>query len=192
MRTSISVLLRAFGMPVRPFVSSEDLLDELERLAPGVLLLDIRMPGLGGIELLRELRARDCFWSAVVMSGHGEIPIAVEAIKLGAIEFLEKPFGDEELERAVRAGIDQLPGAVTTSIQRRAARRLFTSLSPRQREVFEGVAQGLTSKEIAQRLGISHRTVESYRLDMMNKLGTSSLVDLIELKPFLRELRSDS
>ena len=184
-------MLGATGIPSRPFASAEDVLDELARLAPGVFLVDIRMAGRSGIELLGELRQRDCYWPAAIMTGHGDIPLAVQAMKLGAIEFLEKPFNSEELDRVISSGLGQLPAAVQRSERCRAARRLAASLSPRQWQVFDGVVEGLTSKEIAMRLGISHRTVESYRLEMMNKLGLRSLVDLVELKPFLQELRGE-
>lgn len=190
-RTCITKLLAASDIRARPFSQPEDLLDALDELEPGVLLLDIHMPGCDGIELLQELRARDCHWPAAVMTGHGEIPLAVRAMKLGAMEFLEKPFGAEALGEVVRTGFEQLPAAAAKSAHFRAARRLVASLSPRQMQVFEGVVSGLTSKEIALRLGISHRTVESYRLDMMNKLGVHSVVDLVELKPFLSAIDDD-
>lgn len=192
MRASITALLRAIGIACRPFADPEDLLDALGELEPGLFLIDIRMPGRSGIDLLRELRARDCYWPAAVMTGHGEIPIAVQAMKLGAIEFLEKPFDDEVLEEVINIGFRQLPAAIARSEHGRAAHQLAASLSFRQRQVFDGVADGLTSKEIAKKLGISHRTVESYRLEMMKKLGVHSLVDLLELKPFLRENRDGS
>jgi two-component system response regulator FixJ len=179
------MLLNAADIPARPFAEPRDLLDELEHLPAGVFLIDVRMPGLSGIELLAELRAQDCYWPAAIMTAHGEIPLAVSAMKLGAIEFLEKPFSDALLQEVIATGLRQLPEAAALSARRKAARRLLAGLSPRQRQVFEGVVGGFTSKEIAKRHGLSHRTVESYRQDMMNKLGVTQLVDLLELKPFL-------
>ncbi|NYH95958.1 two-component system response regulator FixJ [Novosphingobium marinum] len=145
-------------------------------------MLDVRMPNLSGIDLLQKLRTEDCHWPVVIMTGHGDIPLAVKAMKLGAMEFLEKPFDDLELERVVREGFAQLPASIARSQKCKEARSLAASLSPRQKDVFNGVVNGLTNKEIAQRIGISHRTVESYRLDMMHKLCAQNLADLIELK----------
>jgi FixJ family two-component response regulator len=184
-RTSLVTLLNAADIAARPFAEPQDLLDELDRLSAGLFLIDVRMPGMNGIELLAEVRARDCYWPAAIMTAHGEIPLAVSAMKLGAIEFLEKPFSNASLEEVIAVGLRQLPEAAAQSARRKTARRVLAGLSPRQRQVFEGVVRGHTSKEIAKYHGLSHRTVESYRQDMMNKLGVNQLVDLLELKPFL-------
>ena len=128
---------------------------------------------------------------AAIMTGHGEIPLAVQAIELGAIAFLEKPFSHQSLSSTVLKGQARLPKAIAKSARFRAARQLGASLSPRQREVFDGVVEGLTSKEIARRHGLSHRTVESYRVDMMNKLGGGTLLDLLELKAALAEIQGE-
>lgn len=186
-RTSLVTLLNACSTQARPFASAEDVLEGLDDLRPGVFLIDIRMPGRTGIELLADLRARDCYWPVIIMTAHGEISLAVQAIKSGAIDFLEKPFNDDALQEVIALAFKALPETIGKSDRARMARRLLTSLSPRQRQVFEGVVAGLTSKQIAKLHGLSHRTVESYRLDMMNKLRTTQLVDLVELKAFLRE-----
>lgn len=183
-RTSLVTLLHAVGITARPFAEPKDLLDELDHLAAGLFLIDVRMPGMTGLELLASVRARDCYWPAAIMTAHGEIPLAVSAMKLGAIEFLEKPFSETVLRELIETGMRQLPEAAALSRRRKAARRL-SRLSTRQKQVFQGVVNGLTSKEIAKRHGLSHRTVESYRQDIMNKLGVTQLVDLLELKPFL-------
>jgi two-component system response regulator FixJ len=183
-RTSLVTLLNASDIAARPFAEPHHLLEELDNLSAGLFLIDVRMPGISGIQLLTEIRARDCYWPAAIMTAHGEIPLAVSAMKLGAIEFLEKPFSDVSLKEFIAAGMEQLPDAAATSSQCKVARQLLSGLSPRQKQVFDGVVNGLTSKEIAKRHGLSHRTVESYRQDMMNKLGVTQLVDLFELKPF--------
>lgn len=188
-RASLVALLNMMGVQARPFVNAADLLDALDSLDPGLLLLDIRMPGTSGIDLLQQLRARHCCWPVAIMTGHGEIPLAVRAVKLGAIEFLEKPFSSDALEGVVRAGLAQLPASVVRSRRAKAAAGLGDLLSPRQRQVFDGVVEGLTSKEIAKRYGLSPRTVESYRLDMMKKLGVERLIELVELKASLMESR---
>jgi two-component system, LuxR family, response regulator FixJ len=191
-RTSLVTLLTAQGVEARPFADAADALAELEFLAPGCFLIDLRMPSMSGIELLEAIRERGCFWPAAIMTAHGEIPLAVRAMRLGAIEFLEKPFTAKALEQVLRTAFAQLPEAVIKSDRYRAARRVMMTLSPRQLQVFEGVVAGLTSKEIALKHGLSHRTVESYRTDMMIKLGVSSLVDLVELKFLLRSLSGEN
>lgn len=187
-RMSLVTLLAASGIEARPFADPHDLLDELDSLAPACLLIDVRMPSLNGIDLLGLLRERDCYWPVAIMTAHGEIPLAVRAVKLGAIEFLEKPFTSEALHQVLDTAFELLPAAVAQSQRFRAARRVVSSLSPRQLQVFQGVIAGQTSKEIGQRYGLSHRTVESYRVDMMMKLGVSSLVDLLELKFLVQSL----
>lgn len=185
-RTSLVMLLTAQGIEPRPFAEAADVLSELDFLAPGCFLIDLRMPSMSGIDFLEILRERDCLWPAAIMTAHGEIPLAVRAMRLGAIEFLEKPFSAAALEQVLQTAFAQLPEAVARSDRYRAARRVISALSARQLQVFEGVAAGMTSKEIALKHGLSHRTVESYRTDMMVKLGASSLRDLMELKILLR------
>lgn len=187
-RTSLVTLLVACGLEARPFADPHDLLEDLGSLPPGCLLIDVRMPTLSGIDLLGVLRERDCHWPAAIMTAHGEIPLAVRAVKLGAIEFLEKPFTSGALFEVLDSGFRLLPAAVARSERFKTARRVLSALSPRQLQVFQGVVAGETSKEIGLRHGLSHRTVESYRTDMMSKLGVSSLVDLIQLKFLLKDL----
>ena len=190
-RISISALLSALSISVKSFADPNDLLDHWERLEPGIILLDIQMPGRNGLDLLKELRARDCHWPTAVITAHAAIPLAVRAMKLGAIEFLEKPFAQAQLEGAIREGLERLPAAAIKSVRHRRARELSRALSPRQRQIFDGVADGLTNKEIARNLGISHRTVEAYRMDMMNRLGLQNLMELIELKPIIEEIERE-
>ena len=190
-RTSLVTLLQASNIPTRPFASGPDLLEQLDVLSPGVLLIDVRLQAASGLDLLVELHKRDCYWPAVIMTGHAEIPLAVRAMELGAIAFLEKPFTQQAIDSAMGKGYAQLPMAVDKSERFKVARTLNASLSRRQREVFDGVVEGLTSKEIASRHGLSHRTVESYRIDMMNKLGGTSLLYLLELKAALTEIQGE-
>ena len=178
-RRSLVMLSRALEYPARPFQGAADFLEELPFLEPGAILVDLRMPETCGHELLSKLRAIDCFWPAVMITGHGDRSAAVQAMKLGAIDFLQKPFTEEEFEAAVEECARRLPGAIQDSLTARASRRALNSLTHREREVFDGVVSGQTSKEIAARLGISHRTVESYRLNMMAKLGAQRLHDLL-------------
>ena len=187
-RTSLVTLLNAEGIQARPFAGGQDLLEDL---APGVLLIDVRLQTCSGLDVLVELHKRDCFWPVAIMTGHGEIPLAVQSMQLGAFAFLEKPFSHQMLSETILKGRALLPRAVAKSERFQAARRLNASLSRRQREVFDGVVEGLTSKEIARRHGLSHRTVESYRIDMMNKLGCANLLELLELKAALAEIQGE-
>lgn len=180
-RSSLVLLLRSLKIEARPFTRAQDFLDELAFLQSGIVLLDLRMPGMSGIELLKAMRERHCFWPAVMMSGHGDISTAVQAIKLGALEFLEKPFKEEELLLALEESSRRLTLAVTESRQAQARAKLTDALSPREREVLDGVFAGKTSKAIAAELSLSPRTVESYRVTMMAKLGARNLHDLFTL-----------
>ena len=182
-RSSLVLLLRSLKAEARPFISAEDFLDELAFLQPGIVLLDLRMPGMSGIELLEAMRERHCFWPAVMMSGHGDISVAVQAIKLGALEFLQKPFEEEDLLAALTESSRQLPSAVAKSRRVKARASMISSLSPREREVLNGVVTGKTSKAIAADLSLSPRTVESYRVTMMAKMGARNLHDLLAMVP---------
>jgi two-component system response regulator FixJ len=178
-RLSLVMLCRAMGIEVRPFRAGQDFLDELPFLEAGAILVDLRMPDISGLELLAALRRQDCFWPAAVITGHGDVAAAVQAMKLGAIDFLEKPFTDTDFEAVVEECSRRVPAAVQLSHRARTRRRMLQRLTPREREVFEGVAAGETSKQIAARLALSPRTVESYRQTMMAKLGAQRLHDLL-------------
>jgi two-component system response regulator FixJ len=181
MRSSVVMLLRADGINARAFSSAEDFLEELPFLATGCVLLDIRMPGMSGLDLLAELRRRDCHWPAVIITGHGEINLAVRAIKLGAIDFLEKPYSEEDLQLILDEAFTKLDLATRKSHSARAARQAFAKLSPRERQVFDRVTAGMSNKEVAAELKLSPRTIESYRLTMMAKLGAEGLHDLLAI-----------
>jgi two-component system response regulator FixJ len=180
-RVALNLELRAAGIPARPFGSAADFLEEVPHLAPGCLLLDIRMPGKNGIELLAELAHRDVRWPTVMMTGHAEVVTAVQAMKLGAIEFLEKPFGAEALHSALDRGFAALDSAARRNGTRSHSLAALETLTPRELEVLRLVAEGATSKVIAARLGLSHRTVEMHRANMMRKMGAATLIDLVRM-----------
>ena len=180
MRVSLRMLLQEDGIDARPFLSAPDFLDALDELKPGPILLDVRMPVMDGIALLQELTARGVRWPVIMMTGHAEVPIAVKAMKLGAIDFLEKPFPHEDLlalmERAFEM-VDTQAGEFDLS----DARERLERLTPRERQILTAVARGLSNKEIGQELELSHRTVEMHRARMMRRLGTRRLSDVISL-----------
>lgn len=180
-RVALSIELRAGGYDSRPFASAGDFLDALPELSPGCLLLDVRMPARSGLELLADLVGRGITWPAIMMTGHAEVVTAVEAMKFGAVEFLEKPFSEESLEAALERGFAVLDENVGRASARQEARARWEALTPREREIFGGVVTGLSNKELAARLSLSTRTVEMHRANLMKKLGVSSLYEMLSL-----------
>ena len=178
-RGSLAFLLRTAGFVARAYDSAQVFLAEAADLAPGCVITDVRMPGLDGIELVRRLAAAKLPLAAIVVTGHGDIAMAVEAMKAGAVDFLEKPFRDEVLLRAVERALGG--PALPDAADRQRDRAALQGLSPRERQVLEGVVSGKTSKAIARDLDISPRTVEVHRAGMMMKSGAKSLSDLVRM-----------
>ncbi len=181
MRESLDFLLGAAGFEVVLFESAQNFVNALPSLPFGCVVSDVRMPGMDGIELLKFLRQQRNALPIIVMTGHGDIPLAVEAMKLGALDFLEKPFDDDRLIAMIRTALDQSRAqaeseAVTAEI---AAR--IDSLSPRERQVMEGLVAGLSNKQIARDYDISPRTIEVYRANVMTKMQAGSLSELVRL-----------
>ncbi len=184
---AIETLLMSAKLPVRTWSSALTFLAELPILPPdslGCVLTDVRMPEMDGIELLQRLREQGFCRPVLVMTSHGDIALAVRAMKLGAFEFIEKPFDDEALLAAVRAALDagggqQAPETTRPEIADAAAR--IATLSPREREVLDLAMEGKSSKIIAHELGLSPRTVEVHRLRLMARLGVGSLAEAVRL-----------
>jgi two-component system, LuxR family, response regulator FixJ len=181
MRDSLEFLLGAAEFHVTLFESARNFLDALPTIGFGCVVSDVRMPDIYGIELLKRLKAGGSLFPVVIMSGHGDVPLAVEAMKLGAVDFLEKPFEDDRLIGMIEAALRQAePGvkseAVTSEIQSRIA-----SLSPRERQVMDGLTAGLSNKLIAREYDISPRTIEVYRANVMTKMQAASLSELVRL-----------
>jgi len=179
MRESLEFLLDAAGFSVTTFDSATDFLQQLPRLTFGCIVSDIRMPGIDGMELLRDVKAGRAELPIIVMTGHGDIPLAVEAIKLGALDFLEKPFEDERMIGAIRTALDRGKAAakddgVASDIAARIA-----SLSQRERQVMDGIVAGLSNKQMARDYDISPRTIEVYRANVMTKMQARSLSELV-------------
>lgn len=183
MRDSLSFLLRSAGYDVKSYESAQLFLDHLPSYKSGCILTDIRMPGVDGLELLRRLgdMPGNRQSHVIVMTGHGDIPLAVEAMKLGAVDFLEKPFDDERLIAAIQLAVSrsseqQKQPAVSAEIASR-----IESLSPRERQVMEGLVAGLSNKLIARDYGISPRTVEVYRANVMTKMRADNISELVRM-----------
>jgi len=180
-RKSLAFLLASEGIPVQLHESASAILDNLQGGAAGCIVTDVRMPGIDGIELIRRLKDRGHTLPIIVITGHADVPMAVEAMKEGALDFLEKPFSDEIFLATVRAALarqekDSYQLAQIVQIQAR-----FDALSERERQVLEGLVAGKANKVIAYDLGISPRTVEIYRANVMTKMQAKSLSELVRL-----------
>ena len=181
MRDSLHFLLDSSGFEVALFESAQHFLDALPELSFGCIISDVRMPGIDGIELLKRMKAAHSIFPILVMTGHGDVPLAVEAMKLGAIDFLEKPFEDERLIAMIETAIRQAePTAKSEAIAQDIVTRIAT-LSPRERQVMDGLMAGLSNKLIAREYDISPRTIEVYRANVMTKMGANSLSELVRL-----------
>jgi two-component system, LuxR family, response regulator FixJ len=180
-RQSTAFLLRTAKIQVQTYETATHFLDALSRVKSGCIVTDVRMPGLSGIELLQRLRAMKFSMPVIVITGHGDVRLAIEAMKAGAMEFIEKPFSDDVLLGAVRAALNV--HTIDTERQARNAEigSRIASLSNREREVLEGLVAGHPNKIIAYDLGISPRTVEIYRANLMTKMGAASLSDLVRM-----------
>ena len=180
-RQSLAFLLSSAGLPVRLYDSASAFLAGLASVQGGCLITDVRMPGMTGIELLHQLRSKSCSLPAIVITGHGDVPLAVEAMKAGAIDFIEKPFDEEALLSAVQSALDYGRREERGGKDRGAVAAKLALLSERERQVLEGLISGHPNKTIAHNLGISPRTVEVYRSNLMTKMEAKSLSELIRM-----------
>ncbi len=180
-RRSLTFLLHTAGIAARAYDGALAFLADADHLAPGCIVTDVRMPGMDGLELVRRLRDVKIRHPAIVMTGHGDIPLAVEAMKAGAVDFIEKPFKDEVLLNAVRAALALDAQASETAATVQRYQDVFANLSPREREVLKAVVEGKTNKVIAYEFGISPRTIEVHRANMMMKTGARSLSELVRM-----------
>jgi two-component system response regulator FixJ len=181
MRDSLDFLLGSADFHVTLFESAHQFLDALSSAEFGCVVSDIRMPGIDGIELLKRLKASHSALPVVIMTGHGDVPLAVEAMKLGAADFLEKPFEDDRLIGMIDAALKQAEsGARSEALTQEIVARI-KSLSPRERQVMDGLVGGLSNKLIAREYDISPRTIEVYRANVMTKMQAASLSELVRL-----------
>lgn len=181
-RHAMSLLMRSVGLDCEIFASADEFLQDHTNDRSGCLVLDIRMPGMGGLELQQTLREKDCSLPIIFITGHGDIPMAVEAMQHGAFDFIQKPFRDQEL-------LDRIQDALKTEREERSRRQRQTQvrdrldrLTKREREVFDLVVTGKPNKIIAHELGVSQRTVEIHRARVMEKMEAKSLADLVRMQ----------
>jgi two-component system response regulator FixJ len=180
-RDSLTFLLHSARIRVRAHESAVAFLDALPAAAPGCVVTDVRMPDLSGIDLLRRLRERGNTMPVIVMTGHGDVPLAVEAMKCGASDFFEKPFDDEALLAAIRSALGTLETSARSEAERAQINERITALTNRERDVLQGLIAGKPNKIIAFDLGISPRTVEIYRANVMTKMKAGSLSELVRM-----------
>jgi two-component system, LuxR family, response regulator FixJ len=180
-RESLEFLLRSSGITAQTYNSASDFLGALPPAGSGCVITDIRMPGMTGIDLLRRLGERRIMMPVIVITGHGDVPLAVEAMKAGAVDFLEKPFDDELLLRAVRAALDHSYENSARESERAEVETRLAGLTNRERDVLEGLVAGKPNKIIAFDLAISPRTVEIYRANVMTKMKAASLSELVRM-----------
>ena len=191
LRELLAFLLRAAQLEVRSFDSAKTFLDALPDASLGCVITDIRMPDMSGIELLRRLKELKIGVPVIVITGHGDIALAVEAMKIGAADFFEKPFNDDQLVASVRAALQQQQGQTKRDAERAEIEHRISTLSAREKNVLAGLIEGRANKQIAFDLGISPRTVEIYRANLMNKMQADSLSDLVRMALVVQMLGSD-
>ncbi|HRD27073.1 MAG TPA: response regulator FixJ [Caulobacter sp.] len=181
MRDSLAFLLDTAGFSVMASASARAFLKTIPDPRLGCIVTDIRMPDMTGLELIKALRADGHDYPVIVITGHGDVPLAVEAMKSGVIDFIEKPFDDETLLDAIRIAFRRQTADGGVSPERQAIIARLEELSPREREVLSGVVAGKPNKVIAYDLGISPRTVEVYRANLMTKMAAGSLSELVRM-----------
>src|SRR5215471_13925235 len=174
-RQSIEFLLRTAGVTARTYDSASTFLNALPTIDSGCIITDVRMPGISGIDLLRRLGEMRIKMPVIVITGHGDVPLAVEAMKIGAIDFLEKPFADDLLLASVQAALNRSQENAARDAERAEVQARLATLTNREREVLEGLVAGKPNKVIAFDLAISPRTVEIYRANVMTKMEATSL-----------------
>jgi two-component system response regulator FixJ len=180
-RQSLAFLLSTAQIEVKTHPSATAFLEALPGLAPGCIITDVRMPGISGIELVRRLKELNVGAPVIVITGHGDVPLAVEAMKIGAADFLEKPFDDEVLLASVRSALKVQDAETKRRSERGDVEGRLATLSSRERDVLGGLVAGRANKQIAYDLGISPRTVEIYRANLMNKMQAGSLSELVRM-----------
>ncbi|MBB5772133.1 two-component system response regulator FixJ [Brevundimonas vesicularis] len=182
MRDALVLMLRGAGYRARSFVSADDFLTNLPEDRSACVITDVRMPGLQGSELVGRLKSlRGDTWPVIVITGHGEVTLAVELMKAGVVDFVEKPFDPQRMLDAVSSCLASLTSLEAERIAREDAKARLDTLTPRERQVFDALIDGCSNKEIAQRLEISPRTVEIFRAKVMTKMQAANLSTLVRI-----------
>ena len=180
-RESLQTLLQDEGWQPETFASAQEFLDRPRPLTPNCLVLDVSLPGLDGLELQKRIAGQRTDMPIIFITGHGDIPMSVGAVKAGAIEFLTKPFSDEVLLTAIRQALERSRLALTQQATKQELRDRYASLTPREQDVMRLVVSGLLNKQVADELGITESTVKAHRGQVMQKMKANSLADLVKM-----------
>lgn len=180
-REALAALLESSGLSVRTYPAATAFLDELDTAQPGCVISDVRMPGLTGIELLQKLQDRREDFPMILLTGAAEVPMAVAALKSGALDFIEKPFGNDQIIAAAHGALEGMRAQNARAQDRSESARRLADLTPRERQVLEQLVAGASSKAAARALGISPRTVDVYRANIMAKTRAESLAELVRV-----------
>jgi FixJ family two-component response regulator len=178
-RAALSSLIRSVGLGVELFASASEFLAAKRTDGPSCLILDVRLPGMSGLHFQAELAKANAFIPIIFITGHGDIPMSVKAMKAGAVEFLTKPFRDQDLLDAIKVALERARSWIESEKAASELRANFESLSPREKEVMARVTNGLLNKQIAAELGVSEVTVKVHRGNVMQKMGAKTLADLV-------------
>lgn len=187
MRDSLTFFLSAEEIEAKAYESAAALLERVSHLEPGCIITDIRMPGMNGLGLVLELKRRGVPHPVIVLTGHADVALAVQAMKAGVVDFLEKPFENAALLRAVRSALREGEGDAARQRERALLAEKVAQLTAREREVFDAVVAGDSNKSVALKLGISPRTVEIYRANVMTKMNADTLSDLVRMALHLEQ-----
>jgi len=180
-RGSVSSLLRSVGLQTRVFGSASEFLQEKRPALPSCLVLDVRLPGVSGLDFQAELSSRNIQIPIIFMTGHGDIPMTVRAMKAGAVEFLTKPFREQDMLDAVKLALERDQGRIESEKVSSGLKSNFATLTPREQEIMALVASGLMNKQVAGKIGLSEITVKVHRDRIMQKMGARSLADLVRM-----------
>jgi FixJ family two-component response regulator len=186
---SVAFLLGTVGLSSRTCASAQEFLDAYHPDTPGCVVLDMRMPGMGGLQLQEHLQEAGSTLPVIFLTAHGDVPAAVRAVKAGAVDFIQKPFREQEFLDTVQRAIDENARLRRDAAQRREIAGRIARLTPREREVMERIVEGKANKVIADELGVSQRTVEVHRAHVMEKFGVESLAELVQMVVRVREDR---
>ena len=186
-RESLLFLIDCAGMRARGHASADAFLAALPGLEPGCIVTDVRMPGMSGIELVDRLKSLGMVNPVIVITGHADVPMAIHAMKQGVDDFIEKPFDDDTILQSIRSALSRHHRAAEQQAERAQVEEKLASLSPRERDVLDGLVEGRPNKVIAFDLGISARTVEVYRANLMTKMQAGSLSELVRMAMLARQ-----